>query len=371
MPTATLPTADLAVYAARLARAQAELARHGADALLVGPSADFFYLTGYNAHTSERLTMLVLPAEGDPAIVVPTLEAPLLADRRDLFALHVWTETEPPTAIVAGLAGSPDVVAVGDQLWTAFLLKLQAAIPGARWLGATEILRPLRMLKDAREVALMREVGRRTDEAWAEFVTRPLSGQTEAEAIDRLSALTRGNGVVANWGICASGPNSASPHHHTGDRVIQPGDAVVFDWGGTLEGYFSDVTRTVHVGEPEPEFRRVYDLVLRANQATLDAVRPGVECQELDRVARNLIAAEGYGDAFIHRVGHGLGLEVHEEPYLVSGNTMPLAEGMVFSDEPGVYLAGRFGVRIEDAVVCTATGGERLNEATRDLLVLE
>ena len=365
-------TVELATYADRLARAQAELTRQAVDLLLVGPSADFFYLTGYNAHTSERLTMLVLPASGQPAVVVPTLEAPLLADRADLVQLQVWTETEAPTAAVATLAGDMlgKQIAVGDQLWSGFLLLLQSAIPGATWVPATPILRPLRITKDAREVELMREVGHRTDAAWAEFITQPLAGQTETEAMERLSTLTRAKGVANCWGICASGPNSASPHHHTGHRVIQPCDAVVFDWGGTLEGYFSDVTRTVHVGEPSEEFRRVYDLVLRANQATLEAVRPGVACAAIDRAARDLITAEGYGDAFIHRVGHGLGLDIHEEPYLVAGNETPLAAGMVFSDEPGVYLAGRFGVRIEDAVVCTESGGERLNEATRDLIVL-
>jgi Xaa-Pro aminopeptidase len=182
--------------------------------------------------------------------------------------------------------------------------------------------------------------------------------------------MTKARGVGETWGLCASGPNAASPHHQTGQRVIQTGDSVIFDWGGTIDGYFSDVTRTVHVGEPSEEFRRVYDIVRRANQVTLDAVRPGVPCEGLDKAARDLITAEGFGPAFIHRVGHGLGLEVHEEPYLVAGNGLPLAPGMVFSDEPGVYLEGRFGVRIEDTVVCTETGGERLNEATRDLIVM-
>ena len=372
MATATVPSTDLAVYAGRLERAQAELASQGIDWLLVGISADLRYLTGHAGHLSERLTLLLLPREGQAAVVVPQLEAANFAAKRDLLELLVWEETQAPTDLVAARIGDAAgaTLAVGDQLYALFLLRLQAAVRGATWVSANTVMRPLRMQKDAHELSLLREVARRTDDAWHEFVTQPLAGQTELEAIDRLMALTKARGVKDVWGLCAGGPHAASPHHQTGERVIQPGDSVVFDWGGTLDGYFSDVTRTVHVGEPDDEFRRVYDIVLRANQATLEAVRPGVPCEAIDRAARDLIAAEGYGDAFIHRVGHGLGLEVHEEPYLVAGNDLPLAPGMVFSDEPGIYLEGRFGVRIEDTVVCTETGGERLNEATRELLVL-
>lgn len=371
----TAPT-DLSVYAARLERLQAEMAAQDVDIVLLGPSSDFFYLTGHQGHTSERLTMLIIQRDGPAQVVVPTLEAPLFADRRELLTLNPWEETEQPTELVAKLVeltgdASGTRIAVGDQLFSIFLLRLQSIMPGAEWVSATTVMRNLRMRKDAREVELLHEAGRRTDEAWMEFITQPIAGLTERQAADRLIELTRKRGLDVHGGICASGPNSASPHHHTGDRVIQAGDAVIFDWGGTLEGYHSDVTRTVHIGEPSEEFKKVYDIVRRANQAALDAVHPGVECQAIDAAARDLITAEGYGDAFIHRVGHGLGLDVHEEPYLVKGNTLPLAEGMVFSDEPGIYLEGRFGVRIEDAVVCTAEGGKRLNEATRDLIIMK
>ncbi|MDP9364501.1 MAG: Xaa-Pro peptidase family protein [Chloroflexota bacterium] len=364
--------AELGRYGDRLRRAQEEMARQGVDALLVGPSSDLRYLLGLNAHVSERLNLLVLPREGNPSYVVPTLEAPQLAELRDLVDVHAWEETQAPAALAAGLVGEGigKRIAVGERLWSVFLLRLQDAIPGAEWRPATDLLRPLRAVKDGREIELMQEVARRTDDAWEEFVARPLSGQTEAQALARLLELTHGRGLGPGFGLCASGPNSASPHHHTGDRVIQPGDAVVFDWGGTLEGYNSDVTRTVHVGPPDDEYRRVYDVVLSANQAAFDAVRPGVPCEEIDLAARSLIEAEGYGAAFIHRVGHGLGLDVHEEPYLVAGNAAPLEIGMIFSDEPGIYLEGRFGVRIEDAVLCTDDGGERLNNATRELTIV-
>jgi Xaa-Pro aminopeptidase len=365
---------DLAVYADRLVRLQAEMDRTGIDLTLVGPSSDFRYLTGFDAHLSERMTLLIVPRSGPVSVVVPMLEAPLILSRRELFDISAWTETEAPWERAASLmeladGGSGTTIAVGDQLWSIFLLRLQATIPRANWIPATPTMRPLRMHKDERECELLREVSRRTDQAWEEFIANDrIAGLTERQAMALLRDRTAARGLTIHGGICASGPNSASPHHHTGDRVIAPGDSVIFDWGGTLEGYHSDVTRTVHVGPPSDEYRTVYDTVRRANQAAYEAVRPGVACQDIDRAARDVITEAGYGDAFIHRVGHGLGLDIHEEPYMVSGNELPLAPGMVFSDEPGIYLDGRFGVRIEDTVICLEDGGDRINDATRDLI---
>ncbi|MGH2533076.1 MAG: M24 family metallopeptidase [Thermomicrobiales bacterium] len=373
-----MATTDLTmagIYFDRVRRAQDELKRQGVDLLLIGPSSDLVYLLGFDAHESERLNLLLVPDEGDPKMVMPVLEAPLLRARQELLEIeiHAWEETRAPAEMVAHLAGdvAGKSVAVSDELWSVFLLRLQGAMEGANWLPAAGVMRHLRMIKDDREIELMKEASRRTDDAWMEFITQPISGLTETRAMERLTGLMRARGLSGGFGICASGPNSASPHHHTGDRVIQYGDTVLFDWGGTIEGYNSDITRTVHIGEPEDEFRRVYQIVLDANQATLDAVAPGVPCERLDEVARAVITDAGYGAAFLHRVGHGLGLDVHEEPYLVGGNAMPLASGMVFSDEPGIYLEGQFGIRIEDAVLCTDAGGERLNEATRELIVME
>jgi Xaa-Pro aminopeptidase len=380
MASATDPsgTGDLAVYHDRIGRLQAEMDRTGIDVTLVGPSSDFFYLTGHDAHLSERMTLLLVPRSGPVSVVVPVLEAPLVMARRELFDISAWSETERPWERAAQLleltdGGSETTIAVSDQLWSIFLLNLQGQLPKARWVSATPTMRPLRMHKDVRERELLREVSRMTDEAWEAFIANEkIAGLTEKQAVALLRDRTAAAGVTmsAHGGICASGPNSASPHHHTSDRVIQPGDAVIFDWGGTLGGYHSDVTRTVHVGEPSEEFRTVYETVKRANQAAFEAVRPGVACQDIDRAARDLITQAGYGDAFIHRVGHGLGLDIHEEPYMVSGNELPLAPGMVFSDEPGIYLEGRFGVRIEDTVICVEDGGDRINHATRDLVVM-
>lgn len=372
--TAGTPIIDQHRYLQRLDRVREQLRANGVDVLLLGPSADLYYLTGFDAHLSERLNLLVVPVEGSPSLVVPVLEAPLIGDARSLVEVHTWVDYEDPQALAAKVIGplNGKQVAVGNQLWSAFLLRLQQRVPNGSWREASPLMRPLRMVKDEAEIALMAEVSRLTDEAWEEFIGGPpLSGLTEREALRRLVDLTAARGLSDIWGICASGPNAASPHHATGSRTIRDGDAVLFDWGGKREGYQSDVTRTIAIGDPGEEFRHVYDVVLRANQATLDAVLPGVPLQDLDRTARRLISEAGYGEAFIHRVGHGLGLEVHEEPYLVEGNDLPLEAGMVFSDEPGVYLEGRFGIRIEDTVVCTGDGGMRLNHARRELTTMQ
>ena len=365
-------------YAGRLVRAQEEMERQGIDWLIIAPSSDLVYMIGYPAHTSERLTALAAPRRGgEPFVVLPRLEAPRLADRDDLLDiidLRVWDETADPIRLLVAGLGDPQglTIAVSDQMWSGFLLKLIDACPGARFVNADAVLKELRQIKAADEIAFMREAGRLTDQVWDEFAaTAVLTGKTELEVGRILSGLMgeRGLGAPA-FMIVASGPGSASPHYLTGDRKIRAGDAVVFDFGGNIAGYKSDITRTLHVGEPSEEFRKVYAIVDEARKAAFAAVRPGATCESIDDAARRVITAAGYGEYFIHRVGHGLGLDVHEEPYLVGGNTTPLRAGMVFSDEPGIYIPGKFGIRIEDSVVCTETGGELLNNARHDLVVV-
>ena len=365
-------------YAGRLVRAQEEMERQGIDWLIIAPSSDLVYMIGYPAHTSERLTALAAPQRGgEPFVVLPRLEAPRLADRDDLLDiidLRVWDETADPIRLLVAGLGDPQglTIAVSDQMWSGFLLKLIDACPGARFVNADAVLKELRQIKAADEIAFMREAGRLTDQVWDEFAaTAVLTGKTELEVGRILSGLMgeRGLGAPA-FMIVASGPGSASPHYLTGDRKIRAGDAVVFDFGGNIAGYKSDITRTLHVGEPSEEFRKVYAIVDEARKAAFAAVRPGATCESIDDAARRVITAAGYGEYFIHRVGHGLGLDVHEEPYLVGGNTTPLRAGMVFSDEPGIYIPGKFGIRIEDSVVCTETGGELLNNARHDLVVV-
>lgn len=355
----------------RMRRLQAEMIASGIDWLVCGPGADLQYLTGHRGHLSERLSVLLIPARGEPHYVVPGLEAALIQDLREVVTIHQWEETADPAALVGQvIGGKAPAVAVNADLWSVFTIRMQAAMPGSTWFDATPALRPLRMRKDQSEVALLRDAAHRTDEAWEEFITTPIAGLTEKQALTRLLELTHKRGLGPSFGVVASGPNSASPHHSSGGRVIQVGDAIVCDWGGTLEGYNSDVTRSAIVGEPSDAYRKAYAVILDANQQVLEATKPGVTCETLDKIARKVITENGYADHILHRVGHGLGLSLHEEPYLVLGNTLPLAEGMVFSDEPGLYISGQFGIRIEDAVVVTEVGGERLNEATRALTVL-
>jgi Xaa-Pro aminopeptidase len=378
-------------YGARLTAARREAAAAGLDALLVGVGADMRYLTGYDALPLERLTMLVVPGiEGAPmSLVAPRLEvAPARgcpAVATGLVEVATWEETEDPMALVASrlseLLGRQvhDVraVAVDDGLRAAFVLGLQRVLPDARFSLASAVLRRLRMRKDPDEVALLRAAAQAADRVVLAIAAGPLVGRSEADVAheirDRLVAAGHDH---AEFAIVASGPNSASPHHEPGDRVIVAGEPIVIDIGGTWAGYGSDITRTVWVtgGDPargpDDEFLRLYR-VLRAAQADATAaVRPGAPCEGIDSVARGIITAAGYGPHFFHRTGHGIGLEGHEDPYIVAGNAEPLEAGFAFSVEPGIYLEGRYGARIEDIVVCGDDGPIPLNEAPRDLLVV-
>ncbi len=356
----------------RLKRTQDEMARQDVDFLFVTPSSDLTYMLGYPAHSSERLTLLGVPKSGEPFVVVPVLESIRLSERSDVVDIHPWEETESPTALVARLVEGAGKIAISDQTWSGFLLKLQSELPDSSFVSATPIIRELRMIKDAEEIENIQIASTKTDEAWEEFVkTVKITGLTERQAGDILADLLAARGLSRpTFMIVASGPNSASPHYMTSDRVIQRGDAVVFDFGARWNHYTSDITRTVYVGEPTDEYRKVYNIVLEANRAALAAVKPGVACQEIDRAARKVIDDAGYGEYFIHRVGHGLGLDGHEEPYMVEGNELPLRPGMVFSDEPGIYIAGHFGVRIEDILRCTEDGVLSFNNCDRNLTVM-
>jgi Xaa-Pro aminopeptidase len=344
----------------------------GIDVLLLSVGADLPYLTGYEAMPLERLTMLVVPRDGDATLVVPELEAPRVVEHPDAFAVRPWEETEDPVALVAGLAGSPATVAVGDQTWARFVLDLQAALPGTRFRKASEVTGPLRIVKDADEVAALRAAASAVDEVATAMRDRPFAGRREAEVhrelVDRMLELGHER---PNFAIVASGPNGASPHHEPGERVISSGDVVLCDFGGTMRGYCSDITRMFVVGEPAPEVRDAYAVLVEAQEQGVRAATVGTPCEEVDATARNVIADAGFGARFIHRTGHGIGVEAHEDPYLVAGNGLPLAPGHAFSVEPGIYLPGRFGLRLEDIVVATEHGPARLNQAPRDLAVVD
>ena len=354
----------------RLAAAAAEI-----DALLITPGPDLRYLVGYDAIPFERLTCLVIPAAGDPLIVVPVLEEPA-AKASPVGELGIdvmtWGETEDPYALVASLLPGSGTVALDNHMWAEKVLRLRDAMPGAQQTLAGKVLRELRVRKTPEEVQALRDAAAAIDRVHARIGEWLRPGRTEREVgADIAEAIIEEGHVTVDFVIVASGPNAASPHHELSERVIGAGEPVVVDIGGTNAlGYCSDETRTYAVGEPPQDFLDYYEILFEAQVAACDAVRPGVPAQDIDAAARNVITDGGYGEFFVHRTGHGIGMETHEEPYIVSGNTEPLEPGMAFSIEPGIYLPGRHGARIEDIVVCTVDGGERLNLRPRELVVL-
>ncbi|MEV5410711.1 Xaa-Pro peptidase family protein [Thermopolyspora sp. NPDC052614] len=359
----------------RLAAVTEATSRSGLDALLLTPGPDLRYVTGYDATPLERLTCLVVPASGEPFLVVPRLELPA-AEHSPASRLGVefvpWDETDDPYALVAARLGSVERVGVADRMWAMQSLRFRDALPGVRQELAGRVLRELRMRKSPAEVAALREAGAAIDAVHALVPGFLKPGRTEREVgRDIAAAIVDAGHATVDFVIVGSGPNGASPHHELSDRVIQAGEPVVVDIGGMMpSGYCSDSTRTYSVGEPPEEFVAYYEVLQAAQEAACAAVRPGVTCEAVDAAAREVIADSGYGEYFIHRTGHGIGLEVHEEPYIVAGNTEPLAPGFAFSVEPGIYLPGKHGARIEDIVVCTDEGVERVNNRPRDLIVV-
>jgi Xaa-Pro aminopeptidase len=361
-------------YSVRRGRALEAAQAAGLAGLLVSPGPDLAYLTAYRPPPLERLTLLVLTPSIDPTLVVPTLERPLaerVAGALGLLTVRDWRDsTDDPYAMVAGMLG-PGRYAVTDRTWASHLLALERVAPDRSFVAASEVVPLLRAVKDADEIERLRLVANAADAAFADVISLPFAGRAETEVAADLDRLLRDHGHErVDFIIVGSGPNAASGHHEPGERRIEPGDAVVLDFGGMRDDYCSDITRTVFVGEPTDEEREVYAIVRAAQQAAFEAVRPGVAAQDIDRAARAVITEAGYGERFVHRTGHGIGLEVHEPPYIVEGNATPLEPGMTFSDEPGIYLEGRFGVRIEDQVAVTAEGAERLNDATRELTIV-
>ena len=364
------------VYANRLRAAASAAADAGLAGLVITPGYDLRYLTGSRAQTFERLTALVLPAVGDPTIVVPRLELAALKESAVAelgVAVRDWVDGEDPYRMVAETLGGhgPQQVAVTDSMTALHLLPL-AEVLGTVPVLATDVLRRLRMIKDPAEIDALRKAGAAIDRVHARVPEFLVPGRTEADvAADIAEAIVaEGHSEVA-FIIVGSGPHGADPHHECSDRELQAGDIVVVDIGGPYDpGYNSDSTRTYSLGEPDPEVARRYAVLQRAQRAAVDAVRPGVTAEQIDAAARDVLAAEGLADAFVHRTGHGIGLSVHEEPYIVAGNTLPLAEGMAFSVEPGIYFPGQWGARIEDIVVVTADGALSVNNRPHDLVVV-
>jgi Xaa-Pro aminopeptidase len=365
------PTTD------RLDRLRAALRTRGVDALLVGPSADLRYLVGYHALPLERLTLLLVPADGPASLVVPELEAPRAEESG--AAAHVdlvtWSETEDPMGRVVDRlrAAGTDLTGtfgVQDRLWSSFTLGLQTALEGARWVPGSTVMRDLRLVKSPDEIQALRDVGAAIDAVHAAVPDLLRPGRTEAEVGRDIADRILEDHDEVNFVIVASGPNGASPHHDTGDRVLEVGDAVVVDIGGTREGYCSDSTRDYAIGRVPDGYADLHTVLEEAQELACAAVAPGVTAAAIDAAARDHITAAGHGDRFVHRTGHGIGVEEHEEPWIVAGNPEPVVAGMAFSIEPGIYVPGRYGSRIEDIVVVTDDGAERLNHRPRQVLVV-
>jgi Xaa-Pro aminopeptidase len=377
-------------FAERLAATGHAVAEHGLTAMLVGVGPELEWLTGYAAVGHERLNLLVIPSRGEPVFLGPRLELEAARQAPGLAGggvrLETWSETEDPYPRVPALIGSgatagSDASAgvallLGDGLRAAFVLGLQRVLPGASWGLASSVLADLRRTKDVEELAQMREAASAADRVVAAVSTGRLVGRTEADVAREVRERLVDEGHdTAEFAIVASGPHSASPHHEPGGRVIGAGEPLLLDIGGRHRGYCSDTTRTVWIAAqdgtaPDGEFVAIHRLVEEAQAAARGAVRPGVRYADLDAVARDHIATGGFGERFIHRLGHGIGLEVHEEPYVVSTNADRLRVGDTFSIEPGIYVEGRYGVRIEDVMVVTAQGGMSLNETERGLRVV-
>ncbi|TDV44874.1 M24 family metallopeptidase [Actinophytocola oryzae] len=372
----TVSAINPAALSQRLDRASAAAEKAGVDALLMAPGSDVRYLLGADGGSFERLTCLVVPAAGTPTLVVPKLEAPgydAVPTGELGVGIATWVDGEDPYALVASLVAGAGRVAVGDMMVALHVLGLRVALPNAEQVLAGPIVRELRMRKDAGEVDALRRAGAAIDRVHARMVEFLRVGRTEAAVgADIAAAIVEEGHTVAEFVIVASGPNGASPHHSLSDRVVEAGDVVVIDIGGPVEeGYCSDSTRTYVMGEPrDTDVLATYAVLQAAQQAAVDAVRPGVAAQDVDAAARQVIADAGFGEYFIHRTGHGIGLDVHEHPYIVGGNDMPLEPGMAFSVEPGIYQPGRWGARIEDIVVVTESGVEPLNTRPHDLVSL-
>jgi Xaa-Pro aminopeptidase len=370
--------ADRPDPADRLELLRAALRDAEVDALLVGPSADLRYLVGYHALPLERLTLLIVPVTGPAALVGPELEAPRAADSGagEHAEIVTFTETDDPVALVAehltGALGSADAhgrLAVNDRLWASFLLSLQARLTGRDWIPGSEVMRSLRLRKSVDEIDALRTVGAAIDRVHEQVPSLLRAGRTEAEVGRDIAELILEDHEEVNFVIVASGPNGASPHHETGQRVLAAGDAVVVDIGGTRAGYCSDMTRNYVVGHAPEGYDDLHRVLEEAQRLAVEAVRPGVTAASIDRVARDHLDAHGYGQYFVHRTGHGIGVEEHEEPWIVAGNDLVLEAGMAFSVEPGIYVPDRYGARIEDIVVVTDDGVENLNRRPHGIIV--
>lgn len=363
------------LFPLRIDALRSRMVAEGVDMMLISATSDMQYTIGKRLPNTERFNALAIGLTGKPRLIVPQLQVPLVVELGDSIEIVAWAETQDPIHLLAEMIETSGVrsLAVDGLMRSAFLLRLQARVGGGvHFSNGTALSAQVRLIKDADEISVLRELGKRFDAIWDTFWSKGrLVGTTEREVVEQIRKLLFAHGFESmDWCDVGSGPNGASPLHHHSDRVIQPGDPVVIDFAGTVGGYFMDTCRTPIAGEPDPAFAEIHRIVQSAHDAANSAARPGIPACEVDEAARNVITKAGFGDRFIHRLGHGMGLDPHEEPYIVSGNTLPLASGMVYSNEPGIYIPGKWGVRIEDIILMTDAGAHSLNACSRDIVTM-
>jgi len=370
-------TTNANIFAKRRDKLNSILEQQGLDAIALNAGPAQTYFTDLHFHLMERPVVVFLAPKQDPVIVLPDFEK---AKTDVMKGLRVVTYGEDPTKWQdsfnqgAKLLGNLNRIGVeGLRMRVMELRYLETAFPTAKFEQAESLLGQLRMHKDEAEIASMQRAVEIAEGALEATIAKVKVGMTEREVSGILIQQLYANGCdpeLPFLPIIAAGANSANPHATVSDRKILKGDLLLFDWGASVDGYFSDLTRTFAIGEVEPEFKRIYEVVKLANQAGRDAAKPGAPCSSVDDGAREAIEDSGYGKYFTHRTGHGLGLEAHEEPYMRAGNSMILEPGMTFTVEPGIYLDGRGGVRIEDNVVITQSGARTLSSFPRELRVI-
>lgn len=357
----------------RISKAQSLMVDKGFDLLAVCPSSNMFYLSDFTDEPGERLLMLLVPKVGDAIFLVPKLYADQVRESSSVNDIRAWNDSDDPRSLLKSTLNELGIedgrVAIDDTMWASFVLMLQESTPGSEFHSASKVMVPLRRIKSSEEIRNMEKAGAIADRAFEKVSELSLEGRTELEVARALEeAMIKGGADKIGFEtLVASGPNAALPHHRASKRKIKNGDTVIFDYGCKVNGYCSDTSRTIICGRPSSKQKEVYKVVKEAQEKAFQAVRPGIEAQKIDRTAREHITQAGYGDLFLHRTGHGIGLDVHEAPYIMEGNSLKLEPGMVFSIEPGIYLQGEFGVRIEDIVVITEDGGKRLNNSTHHL----
>ncbi len=358
--------------AERLARLRRKMADTGTDLVALAPGAHLRWLLGFVPAADERASLCLI-GQKQACFLMPALNAEDSRQHTDLPFFEWKDDTGPDKALAEALAfAAPKAgsFALDETMRADHALMLVDALPRATRSFASATVGALRMVKSAEEIALLKENAKIADFAQAAARAALAEGVSERELAKAVQAAFAANGAQPTFAILAIGPNSAYPHHHSGEARLKRGDVVLVDIGGLKDGYNSDITRMASLGEPPAGYREVHEVVDAAVQAAIASARPGVPARSVDLAARQVIMDAGYGEFFTHRTGHGLGTEVHEQPYITSTSNLMLEEGMVFTIEPGIYLPGRFGIRLEEVAVVTATGCEILSGLSRDLAVV-